>query len=137
MAFVTEWLDENDRQNEGINVTNWVVDRERDIALWIRGKHWQVRAEGDWSETVILRIKGEKLVFEMMPASNFRSYIEGTVHDYVWEKIISYSPNHPFEMPHDEVIKTLKAALIVRGDGAYIKNYIQISQFPSNFKFQK
>jgi hypothetical protein len=119
MTFVTEWLDEAAREKAGVPVTNWVVDVGRDIQMWIPGKHWQLRAEGDYSETVVLRIHGKEIIFEMMPAGNFRTYVKGRPHEYVWERVISCSPHEMHGLPRQEVMAILKEALTAEGGGGH------------------
>jgi hypothetical protein len=71
MAFILEWLDEPARRANGVDVTHWVVDRERGLALWGKVKHWQQHAEGDVSETYRLRIGDKQLLVTLLPASDF------------------------------------------------------------------
>jgi hypothetical protein len=118
MTFITEWLDEEARTKSGVNVTNWVIDYERDIALWIEGKHWQIRAEGDYSETIMLRIKDKKFRFELMPNDNFRSYNKDVdLHVYKWDSVIEYWPKDLHGFSYDELISIIKEALTVEGGG--------------------
>ena len=133
MTFLTQWLDDNTRRASGANVSNWVVDVDRDIQMWIPGKHWQVRAEGDYSETVVLRIGGKKIVFEMMPADDFRTYVEGRPHEYVWERIISYTPPDMCGLRYGEVVSILKEALTAEGGGGH--NNRRHPDFKVLFKF--
>lgn len=118
MAFAIEWLDEEQRKKEGANVTNWVADREKEIFLWSVGKHWQIRADGDYSETIMLRIQGKQFRFELMPSADFRNYVSGQKHKYIWERVIEYWPQDLNGYSYDEVINVLKEALIIKGGGA-------------------
>lgn len=34
----------------------------------------------------------EWIVFELMSADDFCSYVEGQMHEYVWDRNMSYSP---------------------------------------------
>lgn len=118
MPFVTEWLDEDARIKNGVNVTNWVVDNERDMALWIEGKHWQVRADGDYSETVMLKITDSKFRFELMPHDSFRSYKnDGNAHIYIWDSVLDYWPKDLNGYTYDDVITIVKEALMIEGGG--------------------
>lgn len=77
VAFINEWLDQAAREKYEVNGTNWVVDAARNIQLWAIAKHWQVGAEGNYSEMFVLRINGKKIVFKIMPAANFRASAQG------------------------------------------------------------
>jgi hypothetical protein len=118
MTFVTEWLDEEARTKNGVNVTNWVVDHERNAALWIEGKHWQVRADGDYSETVMLKIGESKFRFELMPSDSFRSYKnDGNIHIYIWDRVIDYWPKDLGGYTYNDLMAIVKEALMVKGGG--------------------
>lgn len=119
MGFELEWLDEDARKANNVNVTNWVVDKERDIQVWILGKHWQMRAEGIYSETILMRIKGQIFNFEILPGKNFRHYIQGEVHEYLWERVLGYQPIGLYGYSYDEIISIIKEALIYRGGGIF------------------
>jgi hypothetical protein len=119
MAFECEWLDEDARKKNNVNVTNWVVDKDREISLWIEGKHWQIRADGDYSETVKLRIKNQGFTFELMPDDNFRHYVAGAVHNYEWNNVIEYWPKDLRGYSYDELINIIKEGLTVEGGGGF------------------
>lgn len=118
MGFELEWLDEEARRANNVNVTNWLVDKERDIQFWIQGKGWQIRAEGDYSERIMLRIAGKKFRFELMPNDNFRNYVKGEMHEYIWEKVLSYEPRDLHGYSYSAIISIIKEALLVEGGGA-------------------
>jgi hypothetical protein len=117
MAFLSEWLDKAAREKFDVNGTNWVVDAERNIQLWAVAKHWQAGAEGDYSETFVLRIDGKRIVFKLMPAANFLKYVQGQTHEYIWAQIISCTPRDMYGMPYQYVVEILKEALKVKGGG--------------------
>ena len=118
MVFEVEWLCEEARSKNHVKVTNWLIDKERDIQFWIQGKGWQIRADGDYSESIMLRIKGNQFRFEILPNSNFRHYIDGEVHQYIWEKILSYEPKNLHGYSYDMIIEIIKEALKYEGGGA-------------------
>lgn len=134
MNFKLEWLDEEARKQNDINRNSWVVDKERDIAMWTIGKHWQQRAEGDYSETVMLKVQDKTYQFDLMPGKNFRHYIEGEVHEYIWEEIIRYFPDDLNGNNPDEIIEILKEALKVYGGGWYENNKYH-PEFTVSFNF--
>ena len=117
MGFELEWLDEQARKEQDVNVTNWLIDKERDIQVWIQGKGWQIRAEGDYSESIMLRIEGKQYRFELLPNANFRHYIKGEIHQYIWEKVLSYEPKNLHGYSYNSLIEIIKDALIVEGGG--------------------
>lgn len=128
MSFEREWLDEEARKINNVNVTNWIVDKKRNIQLWIHSKGWQIRAEGDYSERIMLRIEDKLFRFELLPNANFRHYIEGETHQYIWEEVLSYEPKSLHGYSYDAVISIIKEALIYRGGGDFLNhkhsNYI-------------
>ncbi len=117
MSFELEWLDEEARRTNNVNVTNWLVDKERDIQFWIQGKGWQIRAEGDYSERIMLRIAGKQFRFELMPNDNFRHYVKDEMHEYIWEKMLSYEPRDLHGSSCGAIISIIKEALVVGGGG--------------------
>jgi hypothetical protein len=133
MAFAIEWLDEAAREKSGANVSNWLVDTDRDIAMWFIGKHWQERAEGDISEIISLRIGDKKIIFHLMPAAGFHTFTEGQVHEYVWDRILSCDPIDMHGLPFDDVVAILKDGLAIRGGGWHINQ--RHPDFKVLFKF--
>jgi hypothetical protein len=119
MGFELERLNEEARNVQGIDRMNWLVDKERDIQFWREGKHWQNRAEGDYSETILLRIKGQNFRFELLPSKNFSHYIQGEVHEYIWERVLGYQPINLHGHVYDEIISIIKEALTVDGGGDF------------------
>lgn len=119
MVFVLEWLDERARQENGVDVTHWVVDRERDLALWGKVKHWQQHAEGDASESFRLRIAEKLFLVALLPAPDFW-VIEGKVyHEYTWERFMWCDPSDFHGMSPQQVVAIIKEALTVLGGGWY------------------
>jgi hypothetical protein len=133
MSFELKWLTDHERTLHKVEVTNWVVDEKRDIAMWTKGKHWQVRAEGDCSESVFLRIAGREFYFELQPSPSFRTYESEGVHHYVWDRLLSYYPNDMNGMKYAEVIAILKEALSVEGGGSH--SNIRHPHFDVSFNF--
>lgn len=117
MAFELEWLDEAARRSNNVNVTNWLVDKERDIQFWIQGKGWQIRAEGDYSERIMLRIEGQQFIFELLPNDNFRHYVQGKMHQYIWEEVLDYEPKNLHGYSYAAIISIIKEALWAEGGG--------------------
>ena len=128
MSFEVEWLDEEARRTNNVKVTNWLVDKERDIQFWIQGKGWQIRAEGDYSERIMLRIAGKQFRFELMPNDNFRHYVKDEMHEYIWEKMLSYEPRDLHGSSCGAIISIIKEALLVEGgcalDNKDYPNYV-------------
>jgi hypothetical protein len=133
MAFKLEWLDEEARNRLKLDVSNWAVDHERDMALWSKLKHWQQRAEGDYTEDFFLRIGRDLFVFHLMPAEDFWDTRGKTHHEYVWNQIISYEPSNLHNMAYSTVIVLLKEALAAYG-GSWYPNQNCLS-FSVSFKF--
>ena len=86
-----------------------------EIQFWIQGKGWQIRAEGDYSERIMLRIEGKQFRFELLPNDNFRHYVKSEVHQYIWEKVLSYEPKDLYGYSYNALIEIIKKALIVEG----------------------
>lgn len=133
MSFQLKWLTDQERTQHKVDVTNWVVDENRDIAMWTKGKHWQVREEGDYSESVFLRIGEREFYFELQPSPSFRTYGSEGAHHYVWDRLLSHYPKDMHGMKYSEVIAILKEALSVEGGGGH--SNVRHPHFDVSFNF--
>ena len=115
MSFEVEWLDEEARKVNYVDSSFWLVDKERDIQFWLSLKGWQLRAEGDRSQDFKLRIDGKKFEFKLMPDPRFGHFVEGEIHQYVWDRVVSYRPKDLHGYAYGTVISIIREALRVEG----------------------
>lgn len=133
MSFIHEEIDDNIRQNIGANVASWVADHAREVYLFSKPVHWQIRAEGDTYQYFTLQVGSSKFAVKLLPARDFFEYHGKHQHEFKWEQLLECRDIASGKAATPQVIELLKEALSLYGGGWH--SIRENSDFSVSFSF--